>query len=224
MDRTETALLDRRNFLRMAGVGLGGLLLQPSGAAIAADVAEDDLAILYDASLCIGCRRCEEACKAYNELPEEPAEPQELSAITWNLVEQRPGADREEHPFFMRQCMHCVDAACVAVCPTGALQHDELGFVGLNAKLCNGCGYCTQFCPFGIPHLGDAQVVTGVAKSAKCTFCQDKTRAGEGGPRVPRRARPVPCRGDRVRTSRARHRLGCQSSGKRGILARGSTG
>jgi len=182
MDDNERAFLDRRSFLRLAGVGLGGLLVGPSGPVAAAQLREEELAILYDAAMCIGCRRCMEACKAYNDLPGEPSDHEELSAITWNLVEKRPGAEREEHPFFVRQCMHCADAACVAVCPTAALQHDELGFVSVDAELCNGCGYCTQFCPFGIPHLADENVVTGVATTAKCTFCQDKTRAGEGGP------------------------------------------
>jgi len=182
MDSSERALLDRRGFLKMAGVGLGALLLQPSGSARAAKVLEDELAILYDASKCIGCRRCEEACKAYNELPQEPTRPMELSADTWNLILQRPGVERENDPFFLRQCMHCTDAACVTVCPTGALQKDERGFVSLDAEVCNGCGYCTQFCPFGVPHLGDVNLVTGAAQAAKCTFCQEKVWAGEGGP------------------------------------------
>jgi len=182
MNRSQTHLVDRRTFLKVAGVGLGGLLVQPAPTASAAQGGEEDLAILYDASLCIACRRCMEACKEYNELPGEPTEADELSAITWNLVEKRPGFEREEDPFFVRQCMHCTEAACVAVCPTGALQYDELGFVGVDVELCNGCGYCTQFCPFGIPHLGDANVVTGVGKTGKCTFCQEKTRAGDGGP------------------------------------------
>ena len=182
MDRSERPLLNRRNFLKMAGVGLGGLLVKPPQTASAREVSGDDVAILYDASLCIACRRCMDACKAYNELPGRPRESRELSATTWNVVEKRAGFEREEHPFFVRQCMHCANAACVAVCPTNALQHDELGFVSVEADLCNGCGYCTQFCPFGIPHLGDVNVATGVGETAKCNFCQDKVRTGEGGP------------------------------------------
>ena len=78
--------------------------------------------------------------------------------------------------------MHCTDAACVMVCPTGALVKDGKGFVAFDEDKCNGCGYCTQFCPFGVPHLKDVSLVTGEATAAKCTFCQDKVRAGTGGP------------------------------------------
>jgi Fe-S-cluster-containing dehydrogenase component len=47
--------------------------------------------------------------------------------------------------------MHCGDPACVAVCPTGALKQQPNGLVTFERELCNGCGYCTQFCPFHIP-------------------------------------------------------------------------
>jgi formate dehydrogenase iron-sulfur subunit len=182
MDPSERALPDRRDFLRMTGVGLGALLLQPSGPALASDGAEGELAILYDASKCIGCRQCEEACRAYNGLPQETPYPTELSPTTWNLIERRVAVEREDDPFFLQQCMHCRDAACVTVCPTGALHHDQRGFVALDADVCNGCGYCTQFCPFAVPHLGEVNLVTGAAQAAKCTFCQEKVWAGEGGP------------------------------------------
>jgi formate dehydrogenase iron-sulfur subunit len=78
--------------------------------------------------------------------------------------------------------MHCTDAACAAGCPSGALSVDDRGFVSFNQGVCIGCGYCTQFCPFGIPHLGEVNLITGQAVAAKCTFCRDKIDAGTGGP------------------------------------------
>jgi formate dehydrogenase iron-sulfur subunit len=182
MDRQKQTPLDRRGFLKLASVTLGGVLLRPPAEAFASERGKDELAILYDASRCIGCGECERACKAYNDLPAESSSPTELSAVTWNLIRQRPGVGREEHPFFLEQCMHCSDPACVAVCTTGALQQDERGFVAFDADLCNGCGYCTQFCPFGVPQLDQASLVTGEARAAKCTFCQEKVEAGTGGP------------------------------------------
>jgi formate dehydrogenase iron-sulfur subunit len=187
MDSNKRAAVDRRDFLKLAGVGLVGansarLLLQPSGQALASAPNEDDVAILYDVSKCIGCRICEEACKEYNNLPVETVPPSDLSAIKWNLIRQRQGGDAADWPFFNYQCMHCTDAACVMVCPTGALHKDAEGFVAFDQDKCNGCGYCTQFCPFGVPHLGDVNLITGQAKAAKCTFCQQKVRAGIGGP------------------------------------------
>jgi formate dehydrogenase iron-sulfur subunit len=174
--------VDRRGFIKLAGVGLGGLLLHPSYDAFAAGPNTDELSILYDASKCIGCRACEEACKAYNRLPSERQAPSDLSAVTWNLIRQRRDVDPADHPFFNQQCMHCTEAACVMVCPTGALYTDERGFVAFDAAQCNGCGYCTQFCPFGVPHLGAVNTLSGEAQAGKCNFCQDRVRAGYGGP------------------------------------------
>jgi formate dehydrogenase iron-sulfur subunit len=184
MNNSEQESVDRRAFLKLAGLGLGGFLLNSSPPALASDssVNDDDVTILYDASKCIGCRACEEACKEYHDLPSEPTAPSDLSAVTWNLIQRREDLDLADHPFFNYQCMHCTEAACVMVCPTGALQEDERGYVALDRDQCNGCGYCTQFCPFGVPHLGEVNPLTGRAKAAKCTFCQEKVRTGAGGP------------------------------------------
>jgi formate dehydrogenase iron-sulfur subunit len=181
MDNKKRALVDRRDFLKLTGVGLSGFVLQPSDQAFASTSSEDEVAILYDASKCIGCRACEEACKECNNLPAEPEPPSDLSAITWNLIKQRKGVDQEDWPFFNDQCMHCTDAACVMVCPTGALYKDKRGFVAVDEDKCNGCGYCTQFCPFGVPDLKDVNLVTGEAKVGKCIFCcQNQPQEGIG--------------------------------------------
>jgi formate dehydrogenase iron-sulfur subunit len=78
--------------------------------------------------------------------------------------------------------MHCTDAACAMGCPSGALAVDDRGFVSFDRDICIGCGYCTQFCPFGIPQLGVVNLITGEAQAAKCTFCQDRIEVGSGGP------------------------------------------
>jgi len=66
----------------------------------------------------------------------------------------------------------------VDVCPTSALKHSDLGAVTLESDLCNGCGYCAQFCPFGIPRLETLNLFTGEAKATKCNFCQDRVPEG----------------------------------------------
>ena len=181
MDNNKRVTVDRRGFLRLSGAGLGRLLLQPVDQALASAADEDDVAILYDASRCIGCRACERACKECNNLPAEPAPPSDLSAITWNLIQQRKGVALDDQPFFNFQCMHCTDAACVMVCPTGALHKDKKGFVALDEEECNGCGYCTQFCPFGVLHLKDVNLITGEARAGKCIFCcQNQPQEGVG--------------------------------------------
>ena len=202
--------LDRRGFLKLSGVvAAGGAVAQTASSAIANEVSAasavapgaDDIAILYDPSKCVGCRACQMACKQWNKLPAEsadartlPAEtsgrklydaPLGLSAQTWTLIELSQAGSIGWH-FFNYQCMHCTDAACVTVCPSGALFKDPHGFTAYDRNKCIGCGYCTQFCPFGVPHLSTDNTLTGTltgqAKTAKCTFCQDRIWNGLGGP------------------------------------------
>jgi formate dehydrogenase iron-sulfur subunit len=80
--------------------------------------------------------------------------------------------------FLKEGCMHCTNAVCVDVCPTGALKYGPHGIITFERELCNGCGYCGQFCPFGVPQLEVMNAVTGEAKSSKCFFCQDRTTNG----------------------------------------------
>jgi len=51
-------------------------------------------------------------------------------------------------------CRQCVNAACIEVCPTGALIKDgPEDSLKLNADECVGCGACVEACPFGAMHL-----------------------------------------------------------------------
>jgi formate dehydrogenase beta subunit len=138
-----------------------------------------DKAILFDTTKCIACRACQVACKQWNELPGENTgnrgsyeNPPDLSSKTWVKMEFREVSQGQELSwlFVRRACMHCTDAACVKVCPTGALYHHELGFVAYNKELCSGCGYCVEFCPFDVPR-SERNALTGVAKMEKCVFC-----------------------------------------------------
>ena len=189
-DRGRVAMeLTRRDFLKLSGAGVGasvagGAMVSPA----AAQAAGDDVAILYDPSKCIGCRACQMACKQWNDLPGESNDPQELwetptglSAITWTIIKLKEEL-KPSPSFFNYQCMHCADAACVSVCPANALFRDEAGFVALDVDKCIGCGYCTQWCPFGVPHLHLKSRISGRAKAAKCNFCQDRIWSGIGGP------------------------------------------
>src|SRR5205085_7109203 len=47
-------------------------------------------------------------------------------------------------------CKHCTHAACLDVCPTGALFRTEFDTVVVQQDVCNGCGYCVPACPFGV--------------------------------------------------------------------------
>ncbi|NIV37337.1 MAG: 4Fe-4S dicluster domain-containing protein [Anaerolineae bacterium] len=181
--------LTRRDFIKLTGASAGGVAASGIlGSPTSVLAAEDALAILYDPSKCIGCRACQMACKQWNNLPPESSDPDgiyeaptSLSATTWNIIKLNERIE-PEHRLFNYQCMHCVDAACVLACPSGALYKDEQGFTAYDRNKCIGCGYCAQWCPYDVPHLEEENLLTGKGKAAKCTFCQDRIQEGIGGP------------------------------------------
>jgi formate dehydrogenase iron-sulfur subunit len=70
-------------------------------------------------------------------------------------------------------CKHCTHAACLDVCPTGALIRTEHGTVLVQDDICNGCGYCIPACPYGV-----IDQRKGDGRAFKCTMCQDRLGAG----------------------------------------------
>lgn len=144
-------------------------------------------AILYDATRCTACRGCQAACKQWNENDEfiptvensvpsvnrgSYENPPDLSPTTWLKMEFRevaPGG-KVRWLFTRRSCMHCTEAGCVKVCPTGALYHHKLGFVAYDKDICSGCGYCIEACPFNVPR-SERNLFSGIAKMDKCTLC-----------------------------------------------------
>ncbi|MEA2388895.1 MAG: formate dehydrogenase iron-sulfur subunit [Thermoleophilaceae bacterium] len=142
-----------------------------------------------DTSVCIGCKACEVACKEWNHVPEDGLEftgesydnTGELGADTWRhvtFIEQRTPMDMaledaEGLRWLMSSdvCKHCTHAACLDVCPTGALFRTEFGTVVVQPDVCNGCGYCIPACPFGVldRREGDGRVW-------KCTLCYDRLK------------------------------------------------
>jgi formate dehydrogenase iron-sulfur subunit len=68
-------------------------------------------------------------------------------------------------------CKHCTDAACLEVCPTGALFRTEFGTVVVQQDVCNGCGYCVSACPFGVLDRREDD-----GRVWKCTLCYDRLK------------------------------------------------
>jgi formate dehydrogenase iron-sulfur subunit len=68
-------------------------------------------------------------------------------------------------------CKHCAHAACLDVCPTGALTRTEFGTVVVQEDVCNGCGYCVPACPFGVLDRREED-----GRVWKCTLCYDRLR------------------------------------------------
>jgi formate dehydrogenase iron-sulfur subunit len=133
-----------------------------------------------DTSVCIGCKACEVACKEWNAVPADGLRltgmsfdnTGKLSADTWRHVAfiEQTGPD-EGLRWLMASdvCKHCTHAACLDVCPTGALMRTEFGTVVVQSDVCNGCGYCVPACPFGViaQREDDGRVW-------KCTLCYDR--------------------------------------------------
>jgi len=77
-------------------------------------------------------------------------------------------------------CKHCTHAACLDVCPTGALFRTEYGTVVVQPDVCNGCGYCVPACPFGvIERRNGPEGTRNVGVAQKCTLCYDRLDAGK---------------------------------------------
>jgi formate dehydrogenase iron-sulfur subunit len=70
-------------------------------------------------------------------------------------------------------CKHCTHAACLDVCPTGALFRTEFDTVVVQQDICNGCGYCVPACPYGVIEKRE-----GDGRAFKCTMCYDRLGAG----------------------------------------------
>jgi len=184
MERGPAIELSRKEFLKLSGAGTGlALLAGPLalGSSRARAAAAGKTAILYDATKCVGCRACQAACKCWNKLPPERNgyggiydNPDGLSAKTWTVIKFREsGQDGGTGWLFCRYaCMHCTDASCEAVCPTGAISHQQSAVV-IDQEWCVGCGYCVQACPFDVPHRDEDE---GTAR--KCTLCIDRTTRG----------------------------------------------
>jgi formate dehydrogenase iron-sulfur subunit len=68
-------------------------------------------------------------------------------------------------------CKHCTHAACLDVCPTGALFRTEFGTVVVQEDVCNGCGYCIPACPFGVIDRREDD-----GRAWKCTLCYDRLK------------------------------------------------
>ena len=68
-------------------------------------------------------------------------------------------------------CKHCTHAACLDVCPTGALFRTEFGTVVVQEDVCNGCGYCVPACPFGVIDQREED-----GRVWKCTLCYDRLK------------------------------------------------
>lgn len=138
--------------------------------------------LLYDASICIGCKACVAACAEANDTPPDTRgdalhqAPSDLNDLTRNVIKLYKPEDGSRFSFAKRQCMHCLDPACAAGCPFQALNKDpETGVVNWTADKCIGCRYCTITCPYHIPRF---QWVGFNPRVTKCELCSHRLAKG----------------------------------------------
>jgi Fe-S-cluster-containing dehydrogenase component len=157
------------------------------------------LGLVVDLDTCVGCHGCATACKQWNssgtigpltdvqpydkqpdgawlnrirtyevETASTPEEKQQRSDCSVNKGAIIDPVSRTVH--FPMSCLHCENADCVSVCPTGAsYKREEDGIVLVDQDKCMGCNLCAWACPYGARELDQSQ---GVMK--KCTLCIDR--------------------------------------------------
>jgi molybdopterin-containing oxidoreductase family iron-sulfur binding subunit len=162
-----------------------------------------EFAYALNLSICIGCRKCAEACHIENNHDratnnsyirvlemEQGSFDMERGNTTYDHAVPAPGK------YYMPvQCQQCDNAPCVKVCPVQATWKDPDGIVVVDYSWCIGCRYCEAACPYHarrfnwtkpeIPadeinpnqgYLSNRVRPQGVVE--KCTFCLHRTREG----------------------------------------------
>jgi nitrate reductase beta subunit len=76
--------------------------------------------------------------------------------------------------YLPRLCEHCLNPACVASCPSGALyKRDEDGIVLVDQERCRGWRYCVSGCPYKKVYFN-----WKTGRAEKCIFCYPRLEAG----------------------------------------------
>lgn len=149
------------------------------------------MGLVIDLDTCVGCHACVVNCKEWNTggygaaLSDQDPYGAAVSGAWLNrvhafevvpdVVAERGGeivgeAGDARIVHFPKSCLHCENAPCVTVCPTGAsYKRADDGIVLVDEDMCIGCGLCAWACPYGAREM---DLAAGVMK--KCTLCIDR--------------------------------------------------
>ena len=181
--------LSRRALLK-SGLAASAAMVPAAGAGDDNEAPDDHapspdyVGVLVDTTLCIGCRKCEEACNRRNHLPRtaESFSDREVlrsfrrpSENAFTVVNQFPGSpspDQAALPmtFAKVQCMHCLDPVLrVGLHRRRRSPRRPDGAVVYDPTICIGCRYCMVACPFEI--LAYEYDTALAPRVRKCEFC-----------------------------------------------------
>lgn len=186
----------RRDFLRQTLAGAAAATgVAGSAPALAREnlkLSPDALGLLFDSTLCVGCKACVAACKSANDLPPDyntPAHglwdmPLDTTAKTFNTIkvfQSGKAVNKDQvadgYAFTKKSCLHCVDPSCVSACPVSAMKKDAVtGIVSYDPDACIGCRYCVAACPFEVPKY-DYDSPRGAI--GKCELCRHRIPDGQ---------------------------------------------
>ena len=136
-------------------------------------------AFSFDGTRCTGCKTCELVCKDYHDLGPGILfrRVYDYEGGAWARKDDGTWEKTAFNYHVALSCNHCDSPACVANCPTGAMQKDpETGIVNNDKEKCIGCMTCEKSCPYGHP----VQLDDGL--SHKCVLCSDENPEGVPDP------------------------------------------
>ncbi len=188
--------VNRRDFIK--GAAGGGAALATAAAVTAPALARENkqmsphaVGLLFDSTLCVGCKACVAGCKEANGLPADINTtdalwdtPIDIGPKTFNVIKlyadgtaEHKDQEKDGFAFIKKSCMHCVDPSCVSVCPVSAMtKQSDSGIVQYDADICIGCRYCVASCPFGVPQ---SEFDTPTPKIKKCEMCRHRQAEGK---------------------------------------------
>ena len=125
---------------------------------------------LVDLRRCIGCRTCQVACKAENDVP--------LGVYrTWVKEVEKGTYPKVRRHFVPILCNQCEEPACTTVCPVVATYSLPNGIVYIDPHRCIGCRYCMAACPYAVRFIHPTREV-----AEKCDWCWPRVWDGYGPP------------------------------------------